>query len=98
MLHWTNTNRRGRSMAIDTTTKTDWTATAMGPAADFAKRAAQHDEDDAFVAENYAALRAAKLFSAPVPAELGGGGATYPQHVEMIRTIGRACGSTALAY
>ena len=83
-------------MAIDTTTKTDWVATARSLAADFAKSTARHDEEGSFVAENYAALRTAKLFSAPVPAELGGGGATYPQHVEMIRTIGRACGSTAL--
>jgi len=86
------------NMAIDTTTKTDWVATAKDLAADFAKHAAQHDAEDSFVSENYAALRAAKLFSAPVPADLGGGGATYPQHVEIIRTIGRACGSTALAY
>ena len=87
-------------MAIDTTTtpKIDHVATAKALAAEFAKSAARHDQDDSFVAENYAALRAAKLFSAPVPAELGGGGATYAQHVEIIRTIARACGSTGLAY
>src|SRR2546428_6584438 len=86
------------NMAIDTTTKTDWVATAKDLAADFAKHAAQHDAEDSFVSENYAALRAAKLFSAPVPADLGGGGATYPQHVEIIRTLGRACGSHAPSY
>jgi alkylation response protein AidB-like acyl-CoA dehydrogenase len=85
-------------MTVDTATKTDHVATAKALAAEFAKRAAQHDEDDAFVADNYAALKAAKLFSAPVPAELGGGGATYAEHVEIIRTLARACGSTGLAY
>lgn len=81
-----------------TTTKTDWLATAKRLSDDFATRAAKHDSDDSFVAENYAALRDAKLFSAPVPAELGGGGASYAEHVAIIRAIARACGSTALAY
>src|SRR5438093_12084672 len=80
------------------TAKTDWIATAKSLSEDFAKRAAQHDADDSFVAENYAALRAAKIFSPPVPAELGGGGASYPEHVAIIRAIARGCGSTALAY
>ena len=86
------------AMATDTTTKTDWVATAKTLADDFATRAAKHDADDSFVAENYDALRKAKMFSAPIPAELGGGGATYVQHAAMIRTIARGCGSTGLAY
>jgi alkylation response protein AidB-like acyl-CoA dehydrogenase len=77
---------------------TDWLATANQLSADFATRAADHDANDTFAAENYAKLREAKLFSAPVPSELGGGGATFAQHCEMIRAIGRGCGSTALAY
>jgi alkylation response protein AidB-like acyl-CoA dehydrogenase len=83
---------------LTTAPKTDWLATAKKLSDDFATRAAKHDSDDSFVAENYAALREAKLFSAPVPADLGGGGATYAEHVAMIRTIARGCGSTALAY
>jgi alkylation response protein AidB-like acyl-CoA dehydrogenase len=79
-------------------TKTDWLATAKRLSDDFATRAATHDTDDSFVAENYAAMRAAKLFSAPVPAELGGGGATYAEHAAIIRILARGCGSTALAY
>jgi alkylation response protein AidB-like acyl-CoA dehydrogenase len=77
---------------------TDWLAVATDLAADFGTRAADHDANDTFVAENYAKLREAKLFSAPVPAELGGGGASYANHCAMIRTIARGCGSTALAY
>jgi len=79
-------------------TKTDWVDVARQLAPDFASRAADHDATDTFVAENYAKMREAKLFSAPVPAELGGGGATYAQHCEIIRTMARSCGSTALAY
>ena len=77
---------------------TDWLAVANDLATDFATRAADHDANDTFVAENYAKLREAKLFSAPVPAELGGGGGSYANHCAMIRTIARGCGSTALAY
>ena len=53
----------------------DWEAVAreLGPA--FASRAAQHDIEGSFVAENFEMLRQTKLFSAAVPAELGGGGA-----------------------
>ena len=78
--------------------RTDFVAVARELAADFATRAAQHDADDSFVAENYAALKKAKLFSAPVPTELGGGGASYEDHCDIIRAIARGCGSTALAY
>jgi alkylation response protein AidB-like acyl-CoA dehydrogenase len=77
---------------------TDWLAAASELAADFATRAADHDANDTFAAENYAKLREAKMFSAPAPAELGGGGATYAEHCAIIRAIGRGCGSTALAY
>lgn len=83
---------------VPTTTSTDWLAAAKTLSDQFATRAAAHDADDSFVAENYAAMRAAKLFSAPVPADLGGGGATFADHAAIIRTLGRACGSTALAY
>ena len=83
---------------VPTSANSDWLTTAKTLADQFATRAAAHDEDDSFVAENYAALRAAKMFSAPVPADLGGGGATYAEHAAIIRTLGRACGSTALAY
>jgi alkylation response protein AidB-like acyl-CoA dehydrogenase len=86
-------------MAIATEAKTkDWVALARELASDFATRAAEHDANDTFVAENYKALREAKLFSAPIPEELGGGGAGYGAHCEVIRTIAQGCGSTALAY
>lgn len=84
--------------ATPPTAASTWTAKAQELAADFATRAADHDANDTFVTENYAKMRDAKIFSAPVPTELGGGGATYAEHCAMIRAIARGCGSTALAY
>ncbi|HVV49426.1 MAG TPA: acyl-CoA dehydrogenase family protein, partial [Polyangia bacterium] len=63
----------------------------------FAERAAQHDADDSFVAENFALLKEKKLLSAMVPAELGGGGASHGEMCGVLRELARACGSTALA-
>jgi alkylation response protein AidB-like acyl-CoA dehydrogenase len=77
---------------------TNWLAVANDLATDFATRAADHDANDTFAAENYTKLREAKMFSASVPAELGGGGASYADNCAMIRAIARACGSTALAF
>ena len=76
---------------------TDFVAIAreLGPA--FAARAAEHDAADSFVSENYQALRARGLFTAGVPAELGGGGASHAELCAMIRELGRHCSSTALA-
>ncbi|MGH3919316.1 MAG: acyl-CoA dehydrogenase family protein, partial [Pseudonocardiaceae bacterium] len=79
------------------TDRTDWGALAqeVGPA--FAARAADHDERDAFVTENYAELKARRFFSAGVPVELGGGGASHSELCAMLRELARHCGSTALA-
>ena len=65
---------------------------------DFATRAAEHDQDDSFVTENYRALRERGAFAAGVPAELGGGGASHADLCAMIRELGHYCGSTALAF
>lgn len=77
--------------------KTNWVAVAqeIGPA--FAARAAQHDADDRFVADNYAELKARRVFSAGVPAEFGGGGASHAELCAMLRELAHYCGSTALA-
>ena len=66
----------------------------LGPR--FAARAPTHDATDTFVAENFAELKARGRLAAAVPGELGGGGASYPQLCEMLRVLGRYCGSTAL--
>jgi alkylation response protein AidB-like acyl-CoA dehydrogenase len=76
---------------------TDWVAVARELGRGFAARAAAHDADDSFVAENYAELKTRRVFAAGVPAELGGGGASHRELGAMLRELGRHCGSTALA-
>jgi alkylation response protein AidB-like acyl-CoA dehydrogenase len=70
-------------------------ARQLGPA--FAERAARHDLEGSFVADNYAELKQHRALSAGVPKELGGGGATHQELCGMLRELGRHCGSTALA-
>jgi alkylation response protein AidB-like acyl-CoA dehydrogenase len=71
------------------------TIESLGP--QFAKRAAEHDEEDTFVAENFNALKEHKVFSAVVPKELGGGGVSHREMSAGLRSLGRHCGSTALS-
>lgn len=66
-------------------------------AAEFDGRAAAHDADDTFVAENFARLRDEGVLAAGVPAALGGGGADVRALANMLRLLGHGCGSTALA-
>jgi acyl-CoA dehydrogenase len=49
------------------------------------------------VKENYEDLRERGVFAAGVPAELGGGGASYGELCAMLGELARHCGSTALA-
>ena len=79
------------------TTRTDWVAVARQLGPTFAARAAAHDANDSFVADNYAELKRRKVFSAGVPAELGGGGASHAELCALLRELAHACGSTALA-
>lgn len=76
----------------------DWNGLTRRLGEDFAKRAGSHDEDDSFVAENYAALKEHGAFAAGVPSELGGGGASHAELCEMIRILAQHCSSTALAF
>ena len=68
----------------------------LGP--DFERRAAAHDRDDSFVAENYAALKQHGFFAATVPRELGGAGLSHSDMCEVLRTLAQYCSSTALAH
>ena len=72
------------------------TARELGP--DFATRAASHDVEGTFVAENYEIMRQRKLFSAAVPSELGGGGASHEEMCQVLRELAHHDGSTALAF
>jgi alkylation response protein AidB-like acyl-CoA dehydrogenase len=92
------------TMATSTTTSTDdrmrsdWVALARDLGPRFAARAAAHDAADSFVADNYRALRERRMFSAGVPKELGGGGASHAELSAMLRVLAQSCSSTALAF
>jgi alkylation response protein AidB-like acyl-CoA dehydrogenase len=75
-----------------------WVDIAQEPGPDFASRAAQHDAEDSFVAENYELMRQRKLFSAAVPVELGGGGASHAEICAVLRELAHYDSSTALAF
>jgi alkylation response protein AidB-like acyl-CoA dehydrogenase len=79
-------------------TPADWRALVRGLADTFAARAAEHDEKDAFVAENFADLKAAGLLAAGVPTALGGMGLELAELCEMLRMLARGCPSTSLAF
>ena len=76
----------------------DWVDVARQLSKEFGKRACAYDREGSFVHENYADLRDYKLFSAGIPTELGGGGASHQEICEIIREIGRHCGATGLTY
>ena len=78
-------------------TRLDWrnVLAELGPA--FAARAAAHDADDSFVSKNYQELKEHRVFSAGVPAELGGGDMDVAQLGAMLRELAHYCSSTALA-
>jgi alkylation response protein AidB-like acyl-CoA dehydrogenase len=78
-------------------THTDWVAVVRDLGPTFAARAAAHDANDSFVADNYAEIKQRKVFSAGVPVELGGGGASHAELCALLCELAHACGSTALA-
>jgi alkylation response protein AidB-like acyl-CoA dehydrogenase len=63
----------------------------------FAKTAEAHDAEDSFVADNFKALKEERVFSALVPADLGGGGVTHGVMCRALRNLARHCPSTALS-
>ncbi|WP_171097599.1 acyl-CoA dehydrogenase family protein [Ruegeria sp. HKCCD7255] len=67
----------------------------LGPK--FADRIAELDSTDEFVAENYDELKEAKVFSAQIPQDLGGGGASHSEMCAFLRALAHHCSSTALA-
>ncbi len=90
-------------MLLDVQTKTksgqvDWLARADAVAAEIAAEAPLHDAEESFVFDAYERLQAQGFFSALVPAEFGGGGADLADICGVVRRLGAACGSTALAF
>jgi alkylation response protein AidB-like acyl-CoA dehydrogenase len=76
----------------------DWLSLAESLGNQFATKENEADEIDLFVADNIAQLKSSGLLAAGVPAELGGGGASYTDLCAVLRILGRHCSSTALAF
>jgi alkylation response protein AidB-like acyl-CoA dehydrogenase len=68
----------------------------LGPL--ISERAASTTDEDKFVAEDFALLKASGLLEAGVPAELGGWGASIDDLAAMLRELAHHNGSTALAF
>jgi alkylation response protein AidB-like acyl-CoA dehydrogenase len=64
----------------------------------FAQRANETTDEDRFVADNFAMLKASGLVEAGVPKEFGGAGADIDELATMLRLMAHHCGSTALAF
>jgi acyl-CoA dehydrogenase len=76
----------------------DWIGSVRELSASLAENAARHDDEGSFAIDNYSLLKEAKLFSAAIPRQLGGGGASFAELCDIVRNIGRHCGSTALSF
>ena len=64
-----------------------WIEVAHGLGEEFACRAEAHDEGDTFVSRNYTALKERRVFSAAIPEELGGSGASHREVCDILRTL-----------
>jgi len=64
----------------------------------FAARAAAHDRDGAFPADDFADLRAAGLFGLMAPTRLGGAGAGFADYAAIAYELARGNGATALIF
>ncbi|MDA1228778.1 MAG: acyl-CoA/acyl-ACP dehydrogenase [Chloroflexi bacterium] len=84
--------------SVKRTTKMDLLAIAKEIGPQFKARAEANDADGRFAAENFEMMREKKLFSARIPVELGGGGATHTEIAALIRELAHYDGSTALAF
>jgi len=76
----------------------NWIADAEALALRFGERASEYDQAGEFVTENYEELLKHGFFRAGIPTELGGGGASFEDLCNIVRIIGRHCGSTALSF
>jgi alkylation response protein AidB-like acyl-CoA dehydrogenase len=64
----------------------------------FAARAADHDRDGSFPADDFADLRRSGLFALMVPARLGGAGAGFADYAAVAYELARGNGATALIF
>jgi alkylation response protein AidB-like acyl-CoA dehydrogenase len=76
----------------------DALAAAVRLAPRFAGRAAGHDRDGSFPEDDFADLRAARLFGLMVPQRLGGSGAGFADYAAVAYELARGSGATALVF
>jgi alkylation response protein AidB-like acyl-CoA dehydrogenase len=78
-------------------TQTKWKQAIEEIAPTISKIGASADDNDQFAHENYELLKKNKVFSAMVPEELGGGGASFSEMCEILATLASYHPSTALS-
>lgn len=64
----------------------------------FAGRADRYDHEALFPVENFEDLHREGLLALTVPEAYGGVGASWQEYVQILKCIGKACGSTALTF
>lgn len=74
-----------------------WIAAARDLVPELADRAVELDASGEFVHDGYDLLRAHRFPSMLVPAELGGGGASYAEVCAVLAELARGCPATSLA-
>ena len=74
-----------------------WHDLAARHADDFATRADVYDREGRFPFENYAAMKESGYTAMPIPADLGGGGASLLDICIAQNRLAQGCGATALA-
>jgi alkylation response protein AidB-like acyl-CoA dehydrogenase len=82
----------------DSLSNTHWLELVEQLGRQFSERSQQIDENDRFVFENYADLKAHGFVSLGVPQAFGGAGLNHSQLCEVLYKLGQHCGSTALAF
>lgn len=80
----------------DPPTTSPWTDVARALVPELAARADAHDRDGTFVQEGIDLVRERGLLSMLVPAELGGGGATFGEACAVLTELAHGCPATSL--
>lgn len=81
---------------IDAPPTTDWLVTAQALVPELAARAAGHDRDGTFVQDGIDLVREHGLLGMLVPAELGGGGASFAEACAVLTALAHGCPATSL--
>ncbi|HMJ74609.1 MAG TPA: acyl-CoA dehydrogenase family protein [Iamia sp.] len=81
---------------LDDPPTTDWLTTARALVPELAAATAAHDRDGTFVQDGMDLVRDRGLLAMLVPADLGGGGATFGDACSVLTTLAHGCPATSL--